>query len=112
MGCLPFGSGNDFLRTYGTREEFNDLDAQLAGGEVVGLAGVFIALGVAGSTALARKIGAAVENNRIVTDGKMQTTVPGLYAAGDCTGGLLQVAKAVYEGALAGTEAAKALRKE
>ena len=30
---------------------------------------------------------------------------------GDCTGGLLQVAKAVYEGALAGTEAAKALRK-
>ena len=47
----------------------------------------------------------------IVTDEKMQTTVPGLYAAGDCTGGLLQVAKAVYEGALAGTEAAKALRK-
>ena len=36
---------------------------------------------------------------------------PGLYAAGDCTGGLLQVAKAVYEGAQAGTEAAKALRK-
>ena len=65
----------------------------------------------AGSTALARKIGAAAENNRIVTDGKMQTTVPGLYAAGDCTGGLLQVAKAVYEGAVAGTEAAKALRK-
>ena len=30
------------------------------------------------------------------------------YAAGDCTGGLLQVAKAVYEGAQAGTEAAKA----
>ena len=111
VGCLPYGSGNDFLRTYGTREEFTDLDAQLAGGEVVELAGVFIALGVAGSTALARKIGAAVENDRIVTDEKMQTTVPGLYAAGDCTGGLLQVAKAVYEGALAGTEAAKALRK-
>ena len=84
---------------------------QLAGGDVVELAGVFVALGVAGSTALARKIGAAVENDRIVTDEKMQTTVPGLYAAGDCTGGLLQVAKAVYEGALAGTEAAKALRK-
>ena len=84
---------------------------QLSGGDVVELAGVFVALGVAGSTALARKIGAAVENGRIVTDEKMQTTVPGLYAAGDCTGGLLQVAKAVYEGALAGTEAAKALRK-
>ena len=34
MGCLPYGSGNDFLRTYGTRAEFTDLDAQLAGGEV------------------------------------------------------------------------------
>ena len=63
------------------------------------------------SGALARKIGAAVEGSRIVVDEKMQTTVPGLYAAGDCTGGLLQVAKAVYEGAQAGTEAAKALRK-
>lgn len=31
VGCLPFGSGNDFLRSYGTREEFLDLDAQLAG---------------------------------------------------------------------------------
>ena len=70
-----------------------------------------MALGVAGSTALARKIGAEVDGNRIVVDDRMQTTVPGLYAAGDCTGGLLQVAKAVYEGAQAGTEAAKALRK-
>lgn len=84
---------------------------QLAGGAVREVSGVFVALGVAGSTALARKLGAAVEGSRIVVDDKMQTTVPGLYAAGDCTGGLLQVAKAVYEGALAGTEAAKALRK-
>ena len=84
---------------------------QLSGGEELAVAGVFVALGVAGSTALARKIGAQVEGNRIVVDEKMQTTVPGLYAAGDCTGGMLQIAKAVYEGALAGTEAAKALRK-
>ena len=84
---------------------------QLADGAVRAVSGVFVALGVAGSTALARKLGAAVEGSRIVVDDKMQTTVPGLYAAGDCTGGLLQVAKAVYEGALAGTEAAKALRK-
>ena len=32
VGCLPYGSGNDFLRTYGTKEEFLDLDAQLAYG--------------------------------------------------------------------------------
>ena len=84
---------------------------QLSGGVQLPVSGVFVALGVAGSTALARKIGAEVDGNRIVVDEKMQTTVPGLYAAGDCTGGLLQMAKAVYEGAQAGTEAAKALRK-
>ena len=84
---------------------------QLSGGETLAVSGVFVALGVAGSTALARKIGAEVDGNRIVVDAGMQTTVPGLYAAGDCTGGLLQVAKAVYEGAQAATEAVKALRK-
>lgn len=84
---------------------------RLAGGEELPLDGVFIALGVAGSTALARKMGAEVDGNKIVVDANMMTTIPGLFAAGDCTGGLLQVAKAVYEGAVAGNEAAKALRK-
>ena len=84
---------------------------ELSGGKTAALSGVFVALGVAGSTALARKLGAEVNGNRILVDEHMQTTLPGLYAAGDCAGGLLQVAKAVYEGALAGTEAAKALRK-
>ena len=83
---------------------------RLSGGETLEVSGVFVAQGVAGSTALARKLGAEVEGNRIVVDKRMQTTLPGLYAAGDCTGGLLQVAKAVYEGAVAGMEAAKAVR--
>ena len=84
---------------------------RLAGGETLAAEGVFVALGVAGSTALARKMGAEVDGSRVVVDDKMMTTIPGLFAAGDCTGGLLQVAKAVYEGAVAGNEAAKALRK-
>ena len=32
----------------------------------------------------------------------METNIKGIYACGDCTGGLLQVSKAVYEGAKAG----------
>ena len=56
-------------------------------------------------------MGAEVDGARIVVDERMMTTIPGLFAAGDCTGGMLQVAKAVYEGARAGFEAAKALRK-
>ena len=73
--------------------------------------GLFVALGTAGSVDLARKIGAGTENNRVVVDGDMATNVPGLYAAGDCTGGLLQVVKAAYEGAVAGLAAAKYARR-
>lgn len=75
-------------------------------------AGVFIAIGVAGSTDLAKKLGAMTEGNRITVDENMMTSIPGLYAAGDCTGGLLQIAKAVYEGAKAGTEAVKFIRNK
>ena len=64
--------------------------------------GVFVAMGTASSCDLARKIGARIENNHIVVDKNMQTTVKGLYACGDCTGELLQISKAVYEGAKAG----------
>lgn len=71
------------------------------------ITGLFVALGVAGSFDLARKLGAETERDRVVVDAAMQTTVPGLYAAGDCTGGLKQIAKAVYEGMLAGMAAAK-----
>ena len=37
---------------------------ELSGGKTVALSGVFVALGVAGSTALARKLGAEVDGNR------------------------------------------------
>lgn len=35
----------------------------------------------------------------------------GLYACGDCTGGLLQISKAVYEGTIAGLSVVNYLRK-
>ncbi len=64
--------------------------------------GVFVAIATASSNDLARKIGARIEHGHIVTDENMETTVKGLFACGDCTGGLLQISKAVYEGTLAG----------
>ncbi|MGL5972496.1 MAG: NAD(P)/FAD-dependent oxidoreductase [Oscillospiraceae bacterium] len=73
--------------------------------------GIFIAIGVAGSVELAKKIGAQVDNNKIIINESMATNIPGLYAAGDCTGGMLQVAKAVYQGATAGGEMLKTVRK-
>lgn len=63
--------------------------------------GLFIALGSAGAAELARKAGAVLEGRNIKVNEKMETNIPGLYAAGDCTGGLLQVSTAVGEGALA-----------
>ena len=69
--------------------------------------GLFVAQGVAGSTDFARKIGALVKNEKIVVNEKMQTTVEGLYACGDCIGGTLQVAKAVNDGMIAGIDIIK-----
>ncbi len=70
--------------------------------------GLFIALGSAGSADLARKIGIMIdEQNKIIVDENMRTNIPGIYAAGDDTKGMLQVAKAVYEGAQAATDVIK-----
>lgn len=77
----------------------------------IAISGVFVAIGVAGSSDFAKKIGAQVDGNRIVVDEHMATNIPGIFAAGDCTGGMLQIAKAVYQGAQAGSEAVRYLRK-
>lgn len=74
------------------------------------LSGLFIALGVASSADFARTMGAETENGRIVVNERMQTSIPGLYAAGDCTGGMYQISKAVYDGARAATSAIQYLR--
>lgn len=75
-------------------------------------AGVFVAMGTAGSTEIARQMGAELTaKGNIRVNEKMETTIPGLFAAGDCTGGLLQVSKAVYEGSLAGINAGTYVRR-
>lgn len=80
-------------------------------GSIKNFDGLFVALGSANATDLALKAGAAFENGKLVLDENFQTTVTGLYAAGDCTGGTLQVSVAVGEGARAALSAIKFLRK-
>lgn len=82
----------------------------LEDGTQVPTAGVFVAVGVAGSADFAKKVGAETEGARIVADENCATTLPGLYACGDCIGGMLQVAKAVHDGAKAAAHAIKYLR--
>ena len=50
--------------------------------------------------------GLETENGYVTVDRRMATNLSGLFAAGDCTGGPLQVAKAVGEGLIAGQSAA------
>ncbi|MBP3359463.1 MAG: NAD(P)/FAD-dependent oxidoreductase [Clostridia bacterium] len=82
----------------------------LEDGTHVDAAGVFIALGTAGAEALAKKIGLLTEKGSIMTNPDMSTNVPGVFAAGDNTPGMLQIAKAVCDGAAAGTSAIKYVR--
>lgn len=73
--------------------------------------GVFVAIGMASSSDLARKIGATIdEKGNIKVNENMQTNIPNLYACGDCTGGVLQIAKAVYEGMIAGMNVIKNIK--
>jgi pyruvate/2-oxoglutarate dehydrogenase complex dihydrolipoamide dehydrogenase (E3) component len=64
---------------------------------------VFFALGRAPNTAGLglEKAGVAVEERRIMTNAQMQTSVPHIYAAGDCTGRHEIVHLAVLQGEVA-----------
>jgi thioredoxin reductase (NADPH) len=75
--------------------------------------GVFIELGAKGVMELAGLLGVQLDDEmkHIQTNKKMETSVPGIYAAGDITGPPWQVAKAVGEGCVAGLEAAGYAKK-
>lgn len=75
------------------------------------ISGIFIAQGIATSVDFAKKLGAMTENNYIKVNERMETTVPNVYACGDCTGGLFQISKAVYEGTIAGIEIIKKVKR-
>lgn len=85
---------------------------RFADGSELEVSGLFIALGTADSTDMARKLGAQLDGRFIKVDADGATNIPGLFAAGDCIGGLKQVSKAVHDGARAGLSAIKFLRKQ
>ena len=78
-----------------------------AGGVEMPFDGVFIFREAMALSALIP--GVEMDGAFIRVDRQMQTSIPGLYAAGDCTGLPLQVAKAVGEGCIAALSAAQSL---
>ena len=81
-------------------------------GTTLDVDGVFVAEGTASATDFALKLGIQAEGNAIVTERNGATMLPGFFAAGDCTGGVLQIATAVGEGAAAGLAAGAFVRKQ
>ena len=71
---------------------------------------LFVALGTAKGSDLARKLGIWLEDERIVVNEQMDTGLPGVFAAGDCIGGVLQVSVAVGEVAKAALSCIRYLR--
>ncbi len=76
-------------------------------GRVLDVDAVFIELGAKGSVDLALELGIIPDPNGLISvNAKMETEVPGIYAAGDVTGRPWQLARAVGQGCIAGTNAA------
>ncbi|MDD4682098.1 MAG: NAD(P)/FAD-dependent oxidoreductase [Eubacteriales bacterium] len=92
------------VSVYGRDEKVGGVE--LDDGSKLDFDGIFVAEGTASALDLALKLGLDNDGKVILTSNDQATNLPGVYAAGDCTGGLLQVAVAVGEGAKAGMSAA------
>ncbi|MCU0861230.1 MAG: NAD(P)/FAD-dependent oxidoreductase [Methanomassiliicoccales archaeon] len=86
---------------------------ELNDGRRLAVDGVFIELGAKGAADLALDLNVLPDPSGIIEVNKdMETSVPGVFACGDVTGMPWQLARAVGQGCIAGTNAAKLVRKE
>jgi thioredoxin reductase (NADPH) len=85
----------------------------LGDGTKLEVSGVFIELGAKGIMELATHLGVRLDDEMkyIDTNKKMETNIPGVFAAGDICGPPWQMAKAVGEGCVAGIGAATFAKK-
>lgn len=81
------------------------VEALVAGGQEHPVEGVFILRPTMALTDLLP--GLTSENGYVAVDRHMRTNLPGVFAAGDCTGAPIQVSKALGEGLVAGQKAAE-----
>lgn len=75
--------------------------------------GVFISIGEEPQNELAKKLGCNLdEKGHVIVDKEQRTSIKGVYAAGDLTGGLRQVITACSEGAIAALSSTEVLGKK
>ena len=98
-----FGVDNRKIKEIHGKEKVEFIEFE--DGEKLYVDGIFIAQGTASGIDFAKKLGIITKLDNLVVNENMQTNVKGIFACGNLTGGLLQVSKAVYEGAVAGIQA-------
>ena len=92
--------GEDFLTAIQTEKGEYPLD------------GLFIAYGTANAISFSKHLGLVLDSQNSIVVKNFQTNIPGIFAAGDVIGGLLQVSKAVGDGAEASIEIKKYLQNK
>ncbi len=97
---------------------FGSASGRLAGvefedGSTLEIDGLFVALGTLGTVGLAKSMGILTDGRgAIKVDGSGMTNLNGVYAAGDCTAGVKQIARAVADGMNVGLSVIAAAKKE
>lgn len=82
----------------------------LENGDRLKIDGVFVAEGSLSGFEITKQLGIITNKDIIVVDKSYMTNLPGVFAAGDVVGGLLQVSKSVSDGAQAGIEAVRFIK--
>ncbi len=99
-------NGDKFVKSITLR---NNKDNRIS---EINVDGVFISIGYVPSTIIARDAGVNVDKDGyIIVDRYQRTNIDGVFAAGDVTGGIMQVSTAVGEGTVAGISAYNFIKK-
>lgn len=100
---IPYHFGTEITDLIGEDElrgvRISDISGKL---EEIQAEGIFICIGLEPNNNLAKKIGVALdEKGYVQVNENMATNLPGVYAAGDITGGLKQMVVAAAQGSIA-----------
>jgi thioredoxin reductase (NADPH) len=99
--------GNEKVEYLGLRNVKNDNVSKLP------VDGVFVSIGEEPHNIIAKTLGCKLDENGYVNVDRLQrTTIKGVYAAGDITGGVRQVITACAEGAVAALSSMETLGKQ